>query len=172
MSNNTNTRITPRLRGKVAAVNAANAIANTILTTAPEILRPFVGEVVINASGTLRKKFADALQGIVEKVKPEKNANVYVEASRYSVHLRVWADEFIPEPIEGHPNYGTSARGEQSATVGWIDYDGKLKAYDAVGSHRTDYTAEEVVALRVKLGEARDRVNQITNDLTSFAGHE
>lgn len=127
------------LEAKVDATNRANASANKLQPALIEIFRPFVGQKILKADGTIAQRF----QRFVPKFSYSTEHNVYHNNNRCSWTVKCCSF------IEG----GGCVYHEAHLSVGRI-VDGVLTELATPFVRRADWTAEEVQRLQKAVEDA------------------
>jgi len=147
------------LPAKVKATNRAYAMANRLCPILQDVFRPFVGQTILKATGTLLAK--------IEKLVPEfpkgPHLQIYLRLTAYSLDWMVKTDEFIDPSAE----HGTVTYAEAVAAVGRIDR-GVLIELATPPNYKTDYKVEDIIAMRDKADELKKQYEQARDQTWPF----
>jgi hypothetical protein len=140
-----------RLAAKVAARNEANTLALSLYTPAVEALKPFIGQKIIKAVGTLLEKVKAKLPPL-----PDGRGGFplgwYSVGNGYSLTLHIKCCHDTPS---GHANCCIAAYMEAVVYLGEIT-DGNLRRIYDPPKLRVDYSEDEVIHLRRDIREKRE----------------
>lgn len=155
-----------QLAAKVAARNKAHAYAREIYPILAEYFRPFVGQKILKADGTLLKKIADGLP-----VLPDSSHlhQVYQTTGHgYSLSWVIRACESFKDDSRG---YQSCDYYDRYCYVGDLR-DGVLKAISNPPEYRTDYTEEEVLSKREAYRAAKKAFDEAQSALGDFGEYD
>lgn len=154
-----------KLSAKVAARNNANRIAWELAPKLFEVLAPFVGQKVILATGGKSAKLKAALAAFCQSTVP---VSIWIDQGHgYSLVLRVKTCESGPR---------SCAYMEASIYLGELNCGVLTKLFEMPEArhYRTDYTPEEVRALREDWKAKRDAASAARSlwEVPEFGEHD
>lgn len=155
--------MTAKLAAKVAAVNQANAAANSLYPQLRAVFEPLVGQTVIKVDGSLTQKVKNLLPAL-----PNTTAlNVYYSPNSSSLVWHVKACVNIRPSQVQWLNCHTCVYYEISICVGFVRGQILTNLVDWK-DHRTNYTVEEVAQNIKAIDEAKNALNEARSRLCPF----
>ena len=151
--------MTQKLAAKVKAINKAHKYANELWPTLAEMFRPLVGERITKVDGTLFAKIVKDFP----KFTNTHDLQVYRHGSNYSLAWTVKTSEM--------DSLNTCCYYETTLYVGDID-NGVLTKMSEPYTARTDWTSEEVVALRLDYKEKKKLADNALSALCNFGEYD
>jgi len=131
------------LDAKIAARNEVNALANESYQAAADALRPFVGQKVCKADGSLLKKVQEALPPSIQQSNGDAHS-WYSTGHGYNVVLNVKTSKCTRGKNWTPQNdYQVASYAEATLYIGHLQNGVLTGLYDAP-AYRSDYTAEFV----------------------------
>jgi hypothetical protein len=157
-----------RLDLKVRAVNKAHAEILRLWPLLVQALTPFIGQKIELASGDLSAKVKKALPEFPNTT----TLRIYRKAQVYSLIFGVYASEWERSNVPHHSDDGGSY--ERTLYVGHLTSDGTLESFYPFDpeEYRTDWTVEEVKALREDYQTKKRAADTARNKLFCFGEYD
>lgn len=153
-----------QLAAKIAAQNEANATANRLARELLPVLRPFVGRKIYNADGSRFHQFKKALPEF-----KEREPQIRIE-ERYGT-LRACVKTCHTYPgRRADDSFATYA--EASAPIGRTEGLSLESVIEHQAPYREDFSAEEIIAARKKVAEAKHALSLAQNTLYNFGEYD
>lgn len=155
---------------KVAAVNNAHAYGAKLYAVLAEFFRPYVGQKIENADGSIPVRIKKLMPAFPDADLPEYRLMVHRHLSNYSLAWTIRTCEQSPPPSWSNPALGaypTSHSYDVTVYVGNMR-NGVLSDIYKAPDHRWDYTPEGVLAARQALRAAQEKVSEAKAALWPF----
>ncbi len=132
---------------KVDLVNRVHTLCNGYKPVLIDAMRPFVGQKIVKADGSLTAKARAALDAVFTAAPTD--CHVYYDAS----HCSLWVE------IKGHENgerYTIYHKG--AILIGYVTNQELAELKPDPCGYRTDYTADEVLKARKRIDDLEQKI--------------